>query len=209
MEPPDEPSVRPSRLVWVAAALAIGAVAGSLYLSIGMALRACPLCQHQRSFAMGAAAVLVVGALSRELRSGMISLLALPMAIAGVALAAMLVYYESQRAIECPLGVFGLGTAPQQGLVLLGSLALVLNFDLLLSGRTLGMMSASLLGAALAYGSVAGTPVSPAPDYAKPIDADGCRAVRPIPEPEKRERAPEVDRKTGMPFPLKGEKDDD
>ena len=56
----------PTRFWTWAALLASGvAVAGSVWLSVGMELLACPLCFYQRSFAMGVFGVLAMALLSR------------------------------------------------------------------------------------------------------------------------------------------------
>src|SRR5436190_2221701 len=64
--PPDSPNAtaeRPSSgLTWFALLVALVAVAGSLWLSLGMNLKACPLCFYQRTFAMAVFGVLVVDA---------------------------------------------------------------------------------------------------------------------------------------------------
>ena len=51
------------RWLWAATGLALVGTAGSLYLSLGMGLKACPLCFYQRTFVMAALAVLLVGRL--------------------------------------------------------------------------------------------------------------------------------------------------
>ena len=59
--PDDELSYQPFRssevpaiLIWAPLLVALLAVTGSLWLSIGMKLKACPLCFYQRTFVMGA-----------------------------------------------------------------------------------------------------------------------------------------------------------
>src|SRR5260370_8662109 len=47
--------------VWAALLVALIALAGSLWLSMGMGLKACPLCFYQRTFVMAPVAVLVFG----------------------------------------------------------------------------------------------------------------------------------------------------
>src|SRR5262245_8623293 len=51
--------------LWTCLALlaSLVGVAGTIYLSLGLGLRACPLCFYQRVFIMGVAAVLAVGLL--------------------------------------------------------------------------------------------------------------------------------------------------
>jgi len=55
---PDQP--RQSTLTWLAFAASIIVLAGSLWLSMGMNLKACPLCFYQRTFVMGIVAVFVL-----------------------------------------------------------------------------------------------------------------------------------------------------
>ena len=58
-----------SVLTWNLLALlwALATVGGSLWLSLGMGLQACPLCFYQRSFAMGTAAILLMALLARHM----------------------------------------------------------------------------------------------------------------------------------------------
>ena len=65
-------------LTWLACLIALEASVGSVYLSVGMGLNACPLCFYQRTFAFAAFGVLLVGLLIGAQRSGL-SLLALPL----------------------------------------------------------------------------------------------------------------------------------
>src|SRR5258708_33498049 len=64
--------------------VALVALAGSLWLSVGMGLKACPLCFYQRTFVMGVVAVLGIGILTGERHRAVLNLLALPSAVAGV-----------------------------------------------------------------------------------------------------------------------------
>lgn len=104
---------------WTMAALAIAvvSVAGSLWLSIGMGLKACPLCLYERTFMMALAGVLFFGVLrSRAAKPGFLVLLCVPLAIGGLGVAAFHVYLELTGVLECPASVLGLGSAPQQSL---------------------------------------------------------------------------------------------
>lgn len=155
--------------IWVLAALVLSlvGVAGSLFLSLGMGLKACPLCFYQRSFMMGVFALLAVGLIEARSRTGLLSLLALPMAIAGLGIAAFHEYLVLTDVLECPPGILGIGTAPAQSLVLFACLLFALAGGLL-CGRLPGerrqgpaTFVAVVLGLLLAWGSVAGSPPLP------------------------------------------------
>jgi hypothetical protein len=173
------PAVNP----WLGAALvaALLGLAGSLYLSLGMGLKACPLCFYQRTFMMSLVAVLGIGLISGMGRTGRLGLLALPLAIAGLGVASFHVYLETAGKLECPQGLLGWGTAPQQSLVMFGALTALLLTDVMASRHagwvrwplTVGGM---VLGGLLAVGSCVSNPPMPAPP-AKPYAAapDICR----------------------------------
>src|SRR5437868_5534791 len=114
------PGYPPSRAAsfwsWAALLVALVALAGSLYLSLGMGLKACPLCFYQRTFVMGLVGVLGMGLLTKTGPSGRLGLLALPLAAAGLGVALFHVYLELAGRLECPQGLFGWGTAPKQSL---------------------------------------------------------------------------------------------
>lgn len=100
------------RLAFLAATLT---AVGSLYMSMGMGLHACPLCFYQRAFIMAVAGVLGVGiALRPPPREGSLSILALPLAIAGLGVALIHNVLIWSGVLVCPLGILGLGTAPLQ-----------------------------------------------------------------------------------------------
>src|SRR5262245_47291154 len=138
------------RLVWavVAHALAWAAVAGSLYLSLGMGLKACPLCFYQRAFIMAAAGVLLMGFLGDLRGSALTSALAMPPAVAGLCIAGWHVYLEQIGKLECPEGIFQFGTAPQQSLAVQALLFIVLVIGGL---RRPALAVAIPVGALLAY----------------------------------------------------------
>src|SRR5688500_14959474 len=89
------------RLEWAVLLFSLLAVAGSLYLSMGMKLKACPLCFYQRSFAMGVAAVLAMGLPTGRRQAGLLTLV-LPMIVAGLGVAGFHVYLEIAGKLECP-----------------------------------------------------------------------------------------------------------
>lgn len=168
--PQPQPALERGVLAWNVAALvtAVVTVAGSLWLSLGMELRACPLCYYQRSFVMGAAAVLLMAMLTDVRQSASVGLMALPLAMAGLGVAIWHVNLEATGKLECPQGIFGLGTAPQQSLT-----AHVLLFALLMlaSLRRPAAVVAVLLGALLAFASVKSVAPTPRPtpeEYQKP-----------------------------------------
>lgn len=167
--------------LWAALVVALGGLAGTLYLSLGMGLKACPLCFYQRTFMMALVAVLGVGLLGGGVQRGRLGLLALPLAAAGLGVALFHVYLEAAGKLECPKGVMGLGSAPQQSLA-----AFVLLFALLLAGvfgsgperagTRVVLAGGLVLGGLLAIASSISNPPSqrPKPEvYAKPPDV--CR----------------------------------
>jgi disulfide bond formation protein DsbB len=157
------------------------ALAGSLWLSIGMHLKACPFCFYQRTFVMGVVAVLAVGVLTGPGHRAVLNLLALPLAVGGLGVAVFHEYLEQTGKLECPSGIAGIGTAPQQSLA-----ALTLLFVLVMIGvirswlfgerRPLTAGAAVVLGLLLAWGALASSPPMPAPPtaaYTTPPDI--CR----------------------------------
>ena len=89
-----------TRLTWAGLIVAAVALAGSLWLSIGMNLKACPLCFYQRTFVMGIVGVLGIGLLAGVRPSPTLSLLSLPMATAGLGVALFHVYLEGSGRLE-------------------------------------------------------------------------------------------------------------
>lgn len=100
----------------LATAVAAVAVAGSFGLTFVLGLKPCPLCFYQRSFAMAALGILVVGRML-GLASSDRSVLALTAAAAGLVVAAKHVDLVAGKVLDCPDGFLGLGTAPMQSLV--------------------------------------------------------------------------------------------
>jgi disulfide bond formation protein DsbB len=167
--------------LWSALAAALAALAGSLVLSLGMGLKACPLCFYQRTFVMSLVAVLGIGLLAGLARTGKLGLLALPLAVAGLGVAVFHVSLEMRDKLECPAGVFGLGTAPQQSLAWFVVLVALLGMDAARNWKAGGSPRAAwigglVLGVFLAVASCISNPplpeAPPAP-YAKAPDS--CR----------------------------------
>src|SRR5687767_383901 len=101
-------------MVAVSLGLALAGVAGSLYLSIGMGLKACPLCFYQRTFVMSIAVVLLIGLWKDRRQAALLGLLCVPLTVAGTGIAAFHEYLVLAGKLECPPGLLGLGTAPAQ-----------------------------------------------------------------------------------------------
>jgi disulfide bond formation protein DsbB len=162
--------------LWTCAAalVALVALGGSLYLSLGMDLKACPLCFYQRTFVMGVVGVLVVG-MTAGGGGRILSLVALPMAVGGLTVAGFHAYREMSGAMECPQGVAGMGSAPQQSLAAHIVLTLLLLADVVVQRKVLPALVAIVLGGALAVGAIKTVPASSVPDYTKPVDQDMCR----------------------------------
>lgn len=180
MTVPEKSAYGGTALAWLAALISLVAVVGSLYLSVGMELKACPLCLYQRAFVMGVAAVLWVGLLLGGFRTGALSALALPLAAGGLAVAGYHVYLETTGALECPHGVYGVGTAPQQSLAALGLLTLLLLADVFWTGiNFVAPLGIVVLGGLLGAGAVVSAPKRLTPEYDRPVDEDMCRKPQP------------------------------
>ena len=166
---------------WVAFLIAAVGVGGSLYLSLGLGLKACPLCFYQRSFVMGVFAVLGVGLLADPARRGLLLLISSALSIAGLGVAWFHVYLVTSGTLECPDGLFGLGDAPTQSLALFALLSAPVLIGAILGRKdtrlgAAGILLALALGAALAYGCIQSSPPLPKPKPpAEPFDT--CRPV--------------------------------
>jgi disulfide bond formation protein DsbB len=168
-------------LTWLACLVALAASAGSVYLSVGMNLRACPLCFYQRTFAFASFGVLLVGLFTGARRAGL-SLLVLPLAVAGLGVAGFHVYLEWNATLECPHGIQDIGTAPQQSLAAFALLTLILVLAILNGGVAKGTLVVALLGTAVLGGVFAAAsvisspPMPPTPTKAyAPNSLDMCR----------------------------------
>ena len=117
----------------VALALALLTSLGSVYLSAGMKLAACPLCYYQRSFAFAVAAVLLVGLVFEVQEKVTLPALALPLALSGLSVAAYHVSLEARGKMECPTGATMVLTAPKESLLAFALLTLALGHGTLIS----------------------------------------------------------------------------
>lgn len=169
--------------LWQISALVIASVmlAGSLYVSIVAGLKACPLCLYQRTFAMAVVGVLAMGLLSANRQTTFAALASVPLALGGLGVAIFHVYLELAGTLECPSGLFGWGTVPQQSLGLFVLLVAALSAALA-KGRTiqpvgrLPLTAAILLGALFFVGAIRSAPPLPPPPtqpYQPPLEK--CR----------------------------------
>src|SRR5687768_16001288 len=142
---------------------------GSLYLSMGMGLNACPLCFYQRTFIMSVIAVIGGGKFLRlAVPAGTLSLLALPLALGGLGVALVHTNLVRTEVLACPNGIFGLGPAPYQSLA-----AFIIVTALLIAGAVKsgispvqsGPRSVVMLGIGVAFTALALLSSPPAPPY--------------------------------------------
>jgi len=152
-----------TRFTFAALIAAIASVAGSLYLSLGLGLIACPLCFYQRAFAFAVLGVLILGVLIRARESNFVNLMALLPTVAGGVVAAFHTYLEASGKLICPKGLFGIGSTAQQSLasfvLILICLMPALAIDVRRKGVSIGAIAfATILGAASAYGCIVSSP---------------------------------------------------
>lgn len=164
--------------IWNVLALGLAAIAvgGSVYLSVGMGLKACPLCFYQRSFAIAVVLVLPIMLWQEGLRSTRASLVALPLIATGLGVAAFHVYLVQANKLECPPAVFGLGDGPLQSLAVFAALTFVSVIGACSSHpgsrhrAVMAITTALLLGGVAAWACIASSPPLP-PTPTQPYDA--------------------------------------
>ena len=173
--------------MWNVLLLTLAAVAavGSVYLSLGLGLKACPLCFYQRSFAIAVVLVLAMLLCLDGLRSARACLVTLPLAASGLGVAAFHVYLVQVGKLECPPALFGWGDGPSQSLVIL-SVMLIASLAGAWSARQSDrrggistIVAAVLVGAVATWACIASAPPLP-PTPAQPYDPfkqpfDMCR----------------------------------
>ena len=174
--PPDR------KILWLRLAFFVSAVGvvGSLYLSIGIELKACPLCFYQRAFIMAVAAVLGFGLALPGLPTAALTPLTLAPATAGAWIAIQHVILDATGVLECPIGVTGVLVAPQESLVVYALLMFLLLVDLVHQRRYVSQgLGALMIGIVLGNLCMRSTP--PAKEPTAPYDAekkiDECRKV--------------------------------
>jgi hypothetical protein len=134
------------------------ATAGSLYLSIGIGLKACPLCFYQRTFAFALVAVCAVGLSVFGKESGRLNLLTLPLCLGGLGVAGFHLWLVLSGKLACPNGIADLGPAPLQSTIAFVLILLPILYGLFVESRTeclkpLPLVLGLSLGLAGAYGS--------------------------------------------------------
>jgi disulfide bond formation protein DsbB len=169
------------KLATTALVLAIAGTIGSLFLSLGMGLKACPLCFYQRTFIMAAAAVLGIGLIVDRARATTHCLLIIPLAIGGLGVAAFHEYLVATDVLECPQAILGLGTAPAQSLAVFVALSVAVLAAAWSGSHKRAAGLALIVGLLLAWASVASSPPLP-PVPKSPYDPvkqplDMCRPV--------------------------------
>ena len=135
--------------LWAALLSALVASLGSLWLTMRMDLEPCPLCMYQRTCVLCVVGVLVVGLLLRDPAQANVGVMALAVAAVGLCVGLIHVYLEYTGKLECPAGIGGFGSAPQQAL----AAQAILVFFLLIAARArpVALLVALLLGGLVAW----------------------------------------------------------
>ena len=161
---------------------AILTLLGSLYLSMGMGLNACPLCFYQRAFIMSVIAVIGGGTFLRlPVLPGMLSLMALPLALGGLGVALVHTNLVRTEVLACPNGIFGLGAAPYQSLA-----AFIVVTALLIPGAVKsgispiqsGPRSVAMLGIGVAFTALSLLSSPSVPPYKPTFNEAGVRVLK-------------------------------
>jgi hypothetical protein len=134
------------------------ACAGSLYLSLGIGLKACPLCFYQRTFAFALVAVTAVGLFAFGKESGKLNLLTLPLCVGGLGVAGFHLWLVQSGKLACPNGIAGLGPAPAQSSVAFLLVLLPILYGIFVESREeclkpLPLLAGVVVGLAAVYGS--------------------------------------------------------
>jgi len=180
-QPLPSSSAVPLSLIWPSLLVALVATLGNLWLSVGMGLKACPLCFYQRTFAMSVVGVLGIGILTDSRHRNVLTVLALPLTVGGVGVAAFHVYLELAGKLECPPGIMGSGSSPQQSLAVFLLLLLLVAASVVRSvnlgdPRLVASVAAVVLGVLFAVGAIISAPPMPGPPtkaYETPLEI--CR----------------------------------
>jgi hypothetical protein len=130
---------------------------------------------------MSLTALLATGLLFDLASAGRLAVLGMPLAVAGLGVALFHVNLERTGKLECPAGLFDLGSAPQQSLAAFAVIVLLLLLGMFSAGLSSGkrwtaIFGTVVIGAALAAGSCTSNPPMPAAPqqpYTQPPDI--CR----------------------------------
>jgi disulfide bond formation protein DsbB len=161
--------------------LAVVALLGSLYLSLGMGLIACPFCLYERTFLLSVVGVLTGGKLLRlPVANGILSLMALPLALGGLGVAAIQTNLVRADVLACPNGILGLGPAPFQSLG-----AFLLITALLIPGATKrgispvesGKRIIGMVALGMAFAAIAVISAPPVPPFKPTFNEAGVRVL--------------------------------
>jgi disulfide bond formation protein DsbB len=172
-------SVKPDlKILWTRLAFfaSVVGVVGSLYLSLGMDLKACPLCFYQRAFIMAVSAVLGLGLFMPGVPAAALTPLALAPAMAGACVAGWHTYLVANGTLECPAGVTATLLAPHESLVVFAIVLALLIIDLFHQSRyVMQGIGAMLIGVVFCTTSIRATPSQQTQPAPAPLD--GCRKV--------------------------------
>jgi hypothetical protein len=142
---------------------------------MGLGLKACPLCFYQRSFMLAAAAVVALLLLVDRNRPGLACLTVVPLAWAGLTVAAFHEYLVVGEVLECPPGLWGLGTSLAQSLAAFALLTLVCSAGAWVGAADVPRLAHAshaagiVLGVLVGWGCIASAPPLP-PEPVKPYD---------------------------------------
>lgn len=173
---------RAARMLPVAVtATALAGTLGSLILSVGLGLKACPLCFYQRSFMMAVLAIYAIGLwLAPGVPASSLALLCLAPASAGLGVAAVHTYLVTAGILVCPAGLFGLGSSPAQSLAVFILLNLLLVAAALLPPKGEKIPGPLLIAPFFAGALIAGLCIwsaPPMPPFNPTYDAAGKRIL--------------------------------
>ena len=163
-----ESTSRPSVPTVAALIAAAVSVAGSLYLSLGMKLIACPLCFYQRTFAFAALGILMLGVFTRARDTAYVNLMAFLPTVAGGLIAAFHTYLDGTGRLICPKGISGFASTAQESLASFALILVCLIPGLAQDVRRKGLSIAAvawsvILGGAFAYGCIVSSPAPSMP----------------------------------------------
>lgn len=154
---------RSTRFTALAFAAALASVGGSITLTLGLGLIACPLCLYQRAFAVAVLGTLGLGLMTKARDTGLVNLLAFLPTVIGGLIAAWHTVLDLSGQQVCPNGVLGLGTTAQQSLgsylLILAALLPGLMIDVKAGHVTAAAVGwTTILGGALAVGCIVSAP---------------------------------------------------